>query len=176
MNLLDRARIGRAVLSYDFWLDARGVSRRRRRELTTELRGNLLDASADRGARGAVGQLGSLRQMAREATVDDPGKPRWRVGFSVAAAATALVLLVELLAALSWVDGAMAGSPGGTVSGSMALFPGSAVTYSPTGGGFAVSFAPGWLCLAVGALALLLASRPWRVLTHRGRPAHLVAR
>jgi hypothetical protein len=176
MKPLEHVRIWRAAQSYDFWLDVNGVSGARRRELRSELRRNLVDAAADGGAPTAIGSLGSLRQMAREASPADPTKPRWRSGLSMAAAAAAVMLLVELLAALAWVDGAMAASPDRSVIGSMALFPGSTLEYAPGPDGFSVSFFPGWLWLAVAALVLLIAARPWRVLTRRGSLSGHLAR
>lgn len=57
MNVLDRVRIERAVLGYDWWLDLRGTPWRRRRDLRSELRANLRDAAAHIGARAAVAAL-----------------------------------------------------------------------------------------------------------------------
>jgi hypothetical protein len=169
MTLLDRVRIERAVYAYDFWLDLRGAPARRRRELRRELRANLVEASAHRGSRTAVRSLGSTRQMAADAGVVDRSRPRWAAGLSAAAAALGLVLLLELLAALSWVDGAMAAARGSATSGSLTFFPGSSVEYAPLGAGFSVAVEPGWLCLAAGLATLVVVARPWRPLTARGR-------
>jgi hypothetical protein len=45
MNILDRARILRATVSYDLWLDLAGMPGRRRRDLRWELGVNLGDAT-----------------------------------------------------------------------------------------------------------------------------------
>ena len=69
MNVLDRARIVGATLSYDLWLDFAGVPGRRRRDLRRELRANLGAATALVGSRDAIRGLGSTREMA--GTEDD---------------------------------------------------------------------------------------------------------
>lgn len=85
MTVRDRVRIERAVQSYDWWLDLRGAPRRRRRELRTELRSNLRDATAHVGSRAAVSGLGSTRQMAAEVVPEDPTRPRWTAGLQAGA-------------------------------------------------------------------------------------------
>jgi len=166
MNVLDRARIAGATLSYDLWLDFAGVPGRKRRDLRRELRANLGDATALVGSRNAIRGLGSTRQMAAAASVPDPTRPRWTVGFAVGISLLGLSLIAELLAALSWLDGAMAAAPDSRVAGAMTFFPGSSLTYSPTADGFSLSIGSGWVCLLVGLIAFLLAAQPWRLLMH----------
>ena len=173
MNALDRARIVGATLSYDLWLDFAGVPGRRRRDLRRELRANLGDATALVGSRKAVRGLGSTREMAAAASVPDPTRPRWTVGFAVGISLLALTLIAELLAALSWLDGAMAVAPESRVTGAMTFFPGSSLTYSPSAGGFSVSIGFGWVCLLLGFIAFVLAAKPWRLLIrHTVAPSH----
>ena len=167
MNVLDRARIERAVLAYDFWLDLRGTPWRRRRDLRRELRANLRDGAAHSGARAAVGALGSIRQMAADAGFDDPARPRWGVGLWAGAVAFAVCMNLGFFAAFAWLDGARAADTGGAVSGSVTFFPGSSLTYTPRADSFSASYAVGWLPLAVAAGAFLLAARPWRLLRSR---------
>jgi hypothetical protein len=167
VNLLERARIEAAVLSYDFWLESRGTAGRRRRGLRRELRANLLDAAERTGARAAVHNLGSTRRMAAESVCEDRRRPRWNLGLQAAVSALMLTLLVEFLTALAWVDGATAARPDHQVNGSIALFPGSSMQYTPPG--VNMMFGPGWLCLAIGLFALVTVARPWRVLTGRTR-------
>lgn len=164
MNLLERARIEAAVQSYDLWLDLRGARGRRRRDLRRELRANLVEASARVGAREAVDRLGSTRAMATEAIPIRAGRPRWNVGGVTGVVVFALVVLAELLSALAWTDGVMAAAPAVPAAGSLTLFPGTDLTYSPEGSGFAVTYALGWLAPAVGALVFVLVARPWRAL------------
>jgi hypothetical protein len=173
MNVLDHIRIERAVLSYDFWLDLRGTPWRRRRDLRAELRANLREAAAHSGARQAVARLGSARGMAAEAAVADATRPRWTVGVHSGVAALAVTLLAALLAGLAWVDGVMSADPDEPVSGSVTLLPGSSMEYRPLADGFAVSTGVGWLPVAVGLLAFLLAARPWRALRRSRRDAAL---
>ena len=167
MNILDRARIMGATFSYDLWLDFAGVPGQRRRNLRRELRANLGDASALVGSRNAVRGLGGTRAMASAARTPDPTRPRWTVGFTVGISFIGLSLLAELLAALSWLDGAMAATPQSAVTGAMTFFPGSSLTYSPSADGFSVSVIFSWVWLAVGFIAFVLTARPWRIFAHR---------
>jgi hypothetical protein len=164
MNVLDRVRIEWAVLGYDWWLDLRGASWRRRRDLRAELRANLREATARHGSKAAVAALGSTRQMAAEAHVEDPTRPRWTAGSLSGFAALMLTLLAALLATLAWVDGVMSADPSQPVRGSVTLLPGSSMEYAPLGDGFAVSSGVGWLPVAVGLLTFLLVARPWRAI------------
>jgi hypothetical protein len=162
MNVLDRIRIEWAVLSYDWWLDLRGAPWRRRRDLRHELRANLREATARSGGRAAVAALGSTRQMASDAWVEDATRPRWTAGAQCGFAALLLTLFVALLAGLAWADGVMSADPSQPVRGSVTLLPGSSMEYAPIGDGFAVSAGVGWLPLAVGLLAFVVVARPWR--------------
>jgi hypothetical protein len=164
MNAMDRARIERAVLSYDFWLDLRGTPWRRRRDLRAELRANLREASARSGSKTAVGALGSTRQMAADAAAEDTGRPRWTVGVHSGVTALLLTLLLALLTGLAWADGVMDADPDGPVSGSVTLLPGSSMEYRPLESGFSVETGVGWLPVAVGLLVFVIAARPWRAL------------
>jgi hypothetical protein len=167
MNVLDRIRIERAVLSYDWWLDLRGTPWRRRRDLRAELRANLREAAVRSGVRAAVGALGSTRQMAAETEPVDPTRPRWTVGLQSGFGALVLTLLGALIAALAWVDGVMSTDPDGPASGSITLLPGSSVEYVPGSEGFSISYGVGWLPLAVAAAVFVAVARPWRVIGAR---------
>jgi hypothetical protein len=167
MNVLDRVRIERAVLSYDWWLDLRGTSWRRRRDLRSELRANLRESAAHTGARAAVAALGSTRQMAADARPEDSSRPRWAVGIYSGVAALMLTLLGALLAGLAWADGVMSVDPEKPVSGSVTLLPGSSMEYVPLADGFSVSSGVGWLPVAVGLLVFVLVARPWRAVPGR---------
>ena len=163
MNILDRARIGGATLSYDFWLDFAGVPGRRRADLRRELRANLGEATAVVGSRNAVRGLGSTRDMAAAASAPDCRRPRWTVGLSVGIALAALTLIAEFLSALSWLDGAISASPDNQVTGALTFFPGSSLTYSPSAGGLSLTIGFGWICLLVGVIAFVIAAQPWRL-------------
>lgn len=65
----------------------------------------------------------------------------------------------------------MAAAPAARVTGSLTLFPGSTVEYTPEATGFTLLFAPGWACLAAGLLVFVAVARPWRVLTGRSAAA-----
>jgi len=80
-------------------------------------------------------------------------------------------LNLGVYAAFAWFDGARAAQGGRPVTGSVTLFPGSSLVHAPQSEGFAMSFTLGWLPLAVGALAFVLASRPWRLLARRRQAA-----
>lgn len=173
MKLLDRARVERAVQSYDLWLDLRGAAGRRRRELRRELRSNLTEAAAEVGAREAVDRLGSTRAMAVEAHPRLEHRPRWSVGLLAGLLTLAVVVLGEVFSALAWTDGVLAAAPERAVSGSLAFFPGSSLEYVPDVAGFSITLAFGWLAPAAGAVVFLVVARAWRSLP--GRRAHPVS-
>jgi hypothetical protein len=150
---------------YDFWLDLRGVPRRRRRDLREELRGNLTAAAGLVGAREAVQSLGPLREMAAGA-VDPPGPgPRWSNGWIGASVAFATCAVLELIAMLAWISAADS-SGAAHVQGSLPLFPASHLEFSNQGG-WSIEFQPGWLVFAVTVLAFVIGSRPWLALSRR---------
>ena len=171
MNVLDRVRTERAVLSYDWWLDLRGTPWRRRRDLRRELRANLRDAAAHTGAQAAVAALGSTRQMAADAALEDPTWPRWTVGLYSGITALMLTLFAALLAGLAWADGVMSADPERPVRGSVTLLPGSSMEYAPLDNGFSISAGVGWLPVAVGLLVFVVVARPWRVVRRSSVPA-----
>jgi hypothetical protein len=170
-HFIDRWRIARAVIRYDFWLELRGVGRRRRRDLREELRANL-DAAAERvGAAQAVAALGSLRQLSADATSGSRPGPRWSTGASVAAGVLLAGFLIELVAIIAWA-GAAEASGAGRVEGALPLFPGSQAIWDGTGGGISITFEPGWLVIAAVAAGFVLGSRPWLAVTRRRNPAN----
>ncbi len=165
-SVLDRARIERAVWSYDFWLDLRGTPgrRRRRRGLRRELRANLVDAGAVVGTRVAVAGQGGTRATAAAAGEPDADRPRWSAGLQAGVSVAVATVVIQLFAALWWVDGAFAATSSEPVRGSLFGFPGSSVAYLPGGRGFAVEVVPGWTGVLLGVAVLLLVARPWRAL------------
>ena len=167
MSLTERVRIVSAVWAYDFWLDWRHVPRRARRDLRRELSANLTAAAAEVGAREAVRRLDGIRQLADDTAAIDTTRARWSAGCVMALAVAAVLVVVEVFAALLWADGAATAAPTATVRGSMPFFPGSSVTYAPSATGFAISVDLGWLWLAAALLTILAVARPWRVLRRR---------
>jgi len=172
MRTTDRIRLEHAVQRYDFWLDMRGVSMRRRRELRRELRTNLAEATADVGMTRAIFGIGSPKELAHAATENDPSRPRWGQGALAAALVFGVVVLACLYAATAFTQGVEAsGVVGETVRGS--VFPWYGVEFSarvePGRGGLAVGAANvQYYFLGLPLLAFLLVSQPWRLL-HRGR-------
>lgn len=79
MNILDRARIVGATVSYDLWLELAGVPGRRRRDLRRELRANLRDATALVGSHTAVRYVAAHAKWPQQQT---PQTPDTRVGQS----------------------------------------------------------------------------------------------
>lgn len=168
MNALGTLRIWLASLRYDLWLDVRGVSGRRRRDLRRELRANLAEAAGVDGVSPALRGVGSLRRLAADGVVPDPTRPRWRTGLWVGSVVAVVLLMATMLASLAWLDGVIAAAPSAEVEGSLTLLPTTSLAYEPmAGGGFGVTFAPGWAWLVTGLLAGLLAAAPWRSLTRR---------
>jgi len=173
MNVIDRARIMGATVSYDLWLDFAGMPGRRRRDLRRELRANLEEATALVGSSNAVRGLGGTREMAAAASVPDAARPRWTVGFAVGISFLGLALIAELLAALSWFDGVIAATPESRVTGTLTFFPGSSLTYSPSASSFGISIGFGWVCFFVAFVAFVLTAQPWRLLArHAAPPSH----
>src|SRR5699024_2234324 len=120
MRTTDRIRLEHAVQRYDFWLDMRGVSMRRRRELRRELRTNLAEATADVGMTRAIFGIGSPKELAHAATENDPSRPRWGQGALAAALVFGVVVLACLYAATAFTQGVEAsGVVGETVRGSV---------------------------------------------------------
>ena len=175
MNLLDRARLERAVWSYSFWLDLRFVTWRRRRQLRAELRANLRDAAERTDAQTAVSGLGSIRRMAADAVPFDDSRPRWYAGLQAALITLVVVTALQMSAMLAWLDGVRAAGPDAdrTVTGSLTLFPGSSMQFEQQGRGFGITFQPGWGALVVAALVLVVVARPWRLWTRRARDRQL---
>lgn len=171
--LADRLRVAWAAARYDLFLDLRGVARASRRDLCAELRANLWDAAAQVGASRAIDALGSLRSLAARTAAAVHAAPtsgtrgsrlRARMGHAggVAAAATATAVFVEFLMLLAWADGAQA-SGADRVAGSVTLLPGSSAVYQSASSGFSVELSLGWIAPLIGALAFLIALRPWSV-------------
>lgn len=168
MNFLDQARVQRAVLTYDFWLDFHGVPRRRRRDLRRELRANLLDAATRSGTGEAIAALGGIRRMASEVGVPDARPPRLTAGAYAAYIAVVVALLVQFLSALSWTQGAKVALPDDKVTGGLPLFPDASVFYDPgIAGGDSFGLTTGWSPFLLGLLVFVLVGRPWRLLSLR---------
>jgi len=168
MNLIDRLRIRGAVIDYDFWMDIEGVTGHVRRERRRELHANLLEATEDVGYAAARRQLGSLRALAAEGRTGIPG-PRWAVGSWWAVGVFALVSWSVLLMSTTWIDGALAaGVDGRRVEGSPAVMPWvhAFVDHSPGQNSFGVSVSP-LVVIVPMAVAFLLGSRAWRLLSRR---------
>lgn len=169
MNLVDRARVAAAVGWYGLWLERYDVPRRARRELKRELRANLTDAAARRGARSAVASLGGLRALAlahADAAGRD-GRPRWTTGILVAAVAAFLVSFVQVLAAVNFLAGVEAVDGGTTARGALVPFPGSSIERRPLGDGFEASIDFGPTFAVVALVVFVLVARPWRLVRRR---------
>lgn len=168
MTVLDQVRIARAVLGYDFWLEARGVPRRMRRDLRRELRANLREAAADVGTRAALRGLGSTRRLAALAVSDGVRRPLWTLGAATAAATIVLVVWAGLLVAGGFADGVAATGIDGPVEGGLTFVPGARASASYSDGevqSFGVTLT--WPVLVLPAMVFVLASRPWRALPKR---------
>ena len=163
MSHIERCRVWIATWWYGVWLEYHGVAIRRRRELRRELRANLVEASAARSAREAINDLGGVRVLATAVAQSGVRRPRWQIAAIAAAVTLAIVLNVEFIAALNYVDGVI-DSGGGAVTGAVFPFPGSSVSHVPRASGFAVEISPGWLPLALALLMFVLVARPWRLL------------
>jgi hypothetical protein len=162
MSMPNRVRAYLVAEWYGLWLEAGSVPRRRRRALKRELRANLIEAARHSSMSQAIRDLGGVRMLARAVAHDGIWRPRWQVGWLVAALAFGVIVNVEAIAALNWLSGVV-DSGGHPATGTVFPFPGSVVTYEPPG--FGMWIEPGWLPLVGPALAFVLAARPWRLLT-----------
>lgn len=164
------------VFRYDQWLDLYGVPGRERKALRQELKANLVEAERAAGWPAARKGLGSVRELARDnaEAVNDPRRPAWSFGVSMAAVAFALVVWAIIWSGFAFADGVSAANlpDGQVVEGSVTLLPGSrfSVGMRPDGAFEAgATFSP-WLVLGVPAVVFLVASRVWRVVTGRRTP------
>lgn len=167
MSLLDRCRIRLAAWWYGAWLEYYGITRRRRHDLRQELRANLAEAAASGSARTAIRDLGGLRDLAAAVARDGVLRPRWHIAAVAAFATWGLLINIQFIAALNYVQGVL-DSGGDAVTGSVVGFPGSTVAYQPEASGFSATFGLGWLAPAVAVMVFILTARPWRLLR---RPA-----
>ncbi len=174
MRFVDRVRIEGAVQRFDFWLDFRGVSRTRRRELRAELRGNLTDAAAEHGTTVALLGIGSPRTLAHDVAEASPARPRWAVGAYAALAFFVVLMTAWLFSVIGFVEGVEAGgATGRAVTGE--LFPwGGKVTaeVGRDGSGLSVSATVPWAIWIGSLVVLLVAAQPWRPLHRRLRPSN----
>lgn len=166
MNVADRVRIELAVQRFDFWLDFRGVARRRRRELRAELRGNLAEATRHKGVGQALHGIGSPRTLAHEVADASPSRARWAVGAYAALTVFAVLASAWLFSLIGFAEGVeAAGVDGREVSAD--LFPwGSEATVEVGDGGARLAMSgsiPAVIWIG-SLLALLLAAQPWRSL------------
>jgi len=168
MNVLDRIRVDRVVAGYDFWLEARGVPGRRRRDLRRELRSNITEAARDVGVRPALAGVGSPRTLAQEATSDGVKRPLWSLASACGAAVLVLLAFAAMLAGSGFADAVEASGVRQEVSAPLSLLPGvSAQAHFPAGGGAAFGVSFGWQFLLPALVVFGLVARPWRLLRPR---------
>jgi len=175
VNLIDKLRVRLAAARYDVWLDLRGVPRKTRRDLRTELRSNLIAAAQAGGTGEAIKQVGSLRSLAAETTRDGQLRSRWSAGATAGAVAFAALLAFLFAASLYYVEGVLDAAPAEPVSGGLFPFVGSNVTVNDQGpAGFDVTVQPGPMLLILPLVVFILVAKPWRttwpVLATRATP------
>ncbi len=168
MTLVDRVRIERKLLSYDFWLDYRGVTRKRRRNLRAELRDNLREAERHEDTSRALAAVGSARQLAfASSEVDAVRRPRWTVAGYVAMTLGVVMVYTWAIAAAAFLEGLQASGVKNTdVTGSMFPWLGSELTARVGDDALSVSTSLPWPIIVVPLLVLVLLARPWRA-AHR---------
>lgn len=163
LTLADRWRRWSYLQDVELWLDP--MPGKRRREVLRELRTNLADAASDVGMRQAIEDLGRPRDLAREFVQAEPRhRPAWSLGVLGAGA----VLLVALLAGLSYAFGmsdALLDAGGGSAEGS---FLGIAVSTVATEDELSWTWSGwSWPITIVAVIAFLIASSSWRLVTRR---------
>ncbi|HEX5534813.1 MAG TPA: hypothetical protein VFX33_13815 [Actinomycetales bacterium] len=165
MSPLDRMRIARVVAGYDFWLEARGVPGRRRRDLRRELRSNITEAVRDVGVRPALAGVGSARLLAQEATSDGVKRPLWSLAAACSAAVLVLLAFAAMLAGSGFVDAVEASGVRQEVAAPLSLLPGvSGYAHFPEDGGTAFGISFGWQFLLPALVVFVVVARPWRLL------------
>ncbi len=164
MKPFDHVRSELAVQRYDFWLDLRGVPRRRRRDLRRELRANLADAASHSSIGEALVGIGSPRSLAHDMAEVTASRPRWSAGVLCALVVLMVLGLAWMFSLVGFLEGVQAsGVTGRDVSGSVFPWLGEvSARVEPGGSGLSVS---GILPVTVwgpALLVLLLVARPWR--------------
>lgn len=163
---LDRLRLERTILTFDFWLDLRGVRARTRRRLRDELRDNLTAAAADGGARTAVRALGPIRDLARAYSPAPDDGPDLARGSLWAAVTLGLICLSSVISWVTWVQASVAsGTTGAT--GRPLLAPWMEVDLTHTGDALAIGTGFAWWTLLPVLVLFALGAGLWRGLRRR---------
>jgi hypothetical protein len=159
---------------FDFWLDIYGVPRRRRRDLRSELVGNLADAAREVGLSRALVGVGGLRRLAFESS-RGPRRSAWSAGVSAALLTAALVLMAFFAVSLYYAEGVVDSGVSQPVASGLFPFVGSSVEvqHAP-GAGLSLSIAPGLLPVVLALVVFVLVARPWRSWRRR-RPSDRVS-
>jgi hypothetical protein len=167
VNVLDRIRTARAAWAYDYWLELYSVPGRRRRELRTELRDNLGAAAAQRGMTAALAGIGPVRDLARAAGGTVGQRPLWVRGGYAALATFCVMVVVNVLTAVAFADGALAAGADAPVHGHVFPWWQQPIVVDPTdpAGGFSIAQQVSPLFALVPGVVLVLWSRPWRLRT-----------
>ncbi|WP_336920800.1 hypothetical protein [Aquipuribacter sp. SD81] len=161
----ERLLVGVAVLRLEWWLEWYGVRSATSRAMRHELRANLRAAhDAGTDVREALRDTGSLQDLAR-AAVEEGRRFHWERGLVVGTVVAAAALVGHLVLAVTFAGGLLAAGGG---SGTLLS---SRVETTSTGDALSVGLVVPWYPLALGVLAFLLASRPWRLLRRRPGPS-----
>ena len=164
-SAIDRCRIAWAVFRLEWWLEWYGAPSRVCRPMRQELTSNLRATAAEPGGIAAgVRRLGSLRELAREAS-QDTDRFRWERGAVVAVLVLAACTLVQVAVSVVFADGLLAAG-GGT-----GRVLGTDVSVTESASALSFSFTYTWIAVGVLAavVAFVLVSRPWR---YRGLRRH----
>lgn len=163
MKATDGLRIWWGSARYDFWLDIEGVPARSRRDLRRELRANLTEAADYVGAGRALVNVGGMRALAAEATLDGAPRAAWTAGLTAGFASFALLAVLFLFAAGYYTEGVLDAGAAEPVSSGLFPFPGSAVEVHDRGpAGLEVTASQGPVPLVVPLVVFVIVARPWR--------------
>ena len=164
---IDRVRIERAVWGLDQRLY--DLPRKSRIAKRREVRENLITASHDIGARGALLNLGNSRQLAaeyRSAEFGDEARPSWMAAGVFLLTGQLILTSILTEAALAFGDGITAANPTatGTFTWSGIRYLQDTVTYTFVNGhGSNVGGAWTPLAWAIWLVATILVGRLWRL-------------
>lgn len=164
----DQLRSARFVRRYDRALRRRGIGRRERVRLVSELRANTAAAAADVGVHSALARIGTPRELADD-VVTGRSLPTWRRG-AVAGAVTFVALQIVVVIAFQAWSSAAEQAGVAQLSGGTSVLPGIDFTYarSPASGGYDSSDGWHWPFLIPLAVAAIWA-RPWRLVSDRAQ-------
>jgi len=166
-GFVSQVRSARYVVAYDDALQWLGVRYRERERLTGELRANIAAAAADAPVTEVLERMGSAKDLARGVAARRRG-PTWMAGTAAALAAVVAQVAATILMQLTFLATVeKVADPYETVSVRAPLGLVFEGTLGDGGWVQAASSTSSPASLILPAVAFILFSRPWRLVTRR---------